>query len=84
MYIYANCLHICLQPPGSPSYQGTEPWKIISGQCYLKTALQIAMPSVYSAGQSIPYYSKNIIITSKLDKSQIIFLKLSKACENRK
>ena len=72
-YIYTNCLHICLPPPGSPSCQGTKPWKIISRQCYLKTALQIAMPTVYSAGQSIPYYSKNIIITSNLDKSQVTF-----------
>lgn len=75
MYIYANCLHICLQPLWllRVGHQGTESWAIISGQCYLKTALQIAMPSVYSAGQSYSYYSKNIIITSKLDKSQITF-----------
>lgn len=52
MYIYANCLHI-LQPPELPSYQGTEPWKIISGQCYLGTALQVTFMQCILQGQSI-------------------------------
>ena len=66
-------IYICLPPAASLGHQGAEPWKITSSQCDLKTALQKAMPRVNSAGRSISYYCKNIIITSNLDKAWITF-----------